>query len=112
LHFKSGADASVHSDYYTARFAKVRDGHKVYWDSRKQAVRQVFTISDLFQNTITYVIKCCSEHQILFTRARGSGHGTISRYGTVVTVISVSAQMGGFLLVYSGTINFTGNKLD
>ena len=38
----------------------------------------------------------------------------LSRYGTVVTVIAVSAQMGGFLLVYSGTINFklaTGNKL-
>ena len=38
----------------------------------------------------------------------------IPRYGTVVTVIAVSAQMGGFLLVYSGTINFklaTGNKL-
>jgi len=39
----------------------------------------------------------------------------ISRYGTVVTVIAVSVQMDGFLLVYSGTINFklaTGNKLD
>ena len=38
----------------------------------------------------------------------------LSRYGAVVTVIAVSAQMGGFLLVYSGTINFklaTGNKL-
>ena len=34
------------------------------------------------------------------------------RYGTVVTVIAVSAQMGSFSLVYSGTINFklaTGN---
>jgi len=39
----------------------------------------------------------------------------ISRYGTVVTVIAVSAQMGGFSLVYSGTMNFKlaiGNKLD
>jgi len=44
-------------DYYTAQFAKARDGHKVYWDSRKQAVRQVFTISNLFQNTIAYIMQ-------------------------------------------------------
>jgi len=44
-------------DYYTARFAKARDGRKVYWDSRKQAARQVFTISDSFQNTIAYVMQ-------------------------------------------------------
>ena len=36
-------------------FAKARDSRKVYWDSRKQAARQVFTISDSFQNTIAYV---------------------------------------------------------
>ena len=44
-------------EYYTARFAKGQDGHKVYWDSRKQVVRQVFTISDSFQNTIAYVMQ-------------------------------------------------------
>jgi len=44
-------------DYYTTRFAKARDGRKVDWDSRKQAVRHVFAISDLFQNTIAYVIQ-------------------------------------------------------
>ena len=37
------SDASVRMDYYTAQFAKARDGRKVYWDSRKQAARQVFT---------------------------------------------------------------------
>jgi len=42
-------------DYYTAWFAKARD--KVYWDSRKQAARQVFAISDSFQNTIAYVMQ-------------------------------------------------------
>ena len=49
------SDTSVHMDYYTARFAKARNGRKVYWDSWKQAARQVFTISDSFQNTIAYV---------------------------------------------------------
>jgi len=44
-------------DYYTVRFAKARDGRKVYWDSRKQAARQVFTISDLFQNMIAILIR-------------------------------------------------------
>jgi len=43
-------------NYYTARFSKARDGRKVYWDSREQAERQVFTISDSFQNMITYVM--------------------------------------------------------
>ena len=32
-------DASVHTDYYTARLTKVQDGRQVYWDSRKQAAR-------------------------------------------------------------------------
>jgi len=41
-------------DYYTARCAKARDGRKVYRDSGKQTV---FTISDLFQNMITYVMQ-------------------------------------------------------
>jgi len=40
-------------DYYTAWFVKAQDGRKVYWDSLKQAARQVITISDSFQNTIT-----------------------------------------------------------
>jgi len=44
-------------DYYTARFAKARDDRKVYWDSRKQAAGQVFTISDSFQNTIAYAVQ-------------------------------------------------------
>jgi len=44
-------------DYYTARFAKAQDGRKVYWDSQKQAVRQVFTISDSFENTIAYIMQ-------------------------------------------------------
>jgi len=44
-------------DYYTAQFAKARDGCKVGWDSRKQAARQVFAISDSFQNTIAYVMQ-------------------------------------------------------
>ena len=44
-------------DYYTARFAKARDDCEVYWDSRKQAARQVFAISDSFQNTIAYVMQ-------------------------------------------------------
>ena len=48
---------SIHKDYYTARFAKARDGRKVYLDSRKPAVREVFAISDLFQNTIAYVMQ-------------------------------------------------------
>ena len=48
------SDASVHMDYYTARFAKAR---KIYWDSRKHAARQVFAISDSFQNTIAYVMQ-------------------------------------------------------
>jgi len=39
-------------DYYTGPLTKARDDRKVYWDSRKQAVRHVFTISDSFQNTI------------------------------------------------------------
>jgi len=39
------------------RFAKARDGCEVYWDRQKQAARQVFTISDPFQNTITYVMQ-------------------------------------------------------
>ena len=58
--FKSGSrvsDTLVHMGYYTARFAKAQDGCKVYWDSRKQAVRQVFTISDSFQNMIAYVMQ-------------------------------------------------------
>ena len=44
------SDASVHVEYYTARFAKARDGRKVYWDSWKQAARRVFALSDSFQN--------------------------------------------------------------
>jgi len=44
-------------DYYTARLAKARDGRKVYWDSRKQAARQIFAISDWSQNTIAYVMQ-------------------------------------------------------
>ena len=36
---------------------KAQDGRKVYWDSRKQAARQVFTVSDSFQNTIAYVMQ-------------------------------------------------------
>jgi len=39
---KSGtqvSDASVHMDYYIALHIKAQDGHKVYWDSRKQAAR-------------------------------------------------------------------------
>jgi len=44
-------------DYYTARFAKARDGCEVYWDRQKQAARQVFTISDPFQNTIAYIMQ-------------------------------------------------------
>jgi len=44
-------------DYYTAGFAKARDGHQVYWDSQKQAARQVFTVSDSFQNMIAYVVQ-------------------------------------------------------
>ena len=32
------SDASVHIDYYTARLTKAWNGHKVNWDSRKQAV--------------------------------------------------------------------------
>ena len=58
--FKFGirvSDASVHMDYYTTRFAKAQDSCKVYWDSRKQAARQVFTISDSFQSTIAYVMQ-------------------------------------------------------
>jgi len=44
-------------DYYITGFAKAPDGRKVYWDSQKQAVRQVFTISDLFQNMVAYIIQ-------------------------------------------------------
>ena len=86
--------------YYTAWFAKAQDGCKVYWNSWKHAVRHVFIISDSFQNMIAYIMqlwlgllqsdgdlkseigpapcdkKCCSEHQTLFARARGSGHET------------------------------------
>ena len=54
------SDTSVHMDYYIALFTKSRDGHKVCWDSQKQAARQVFTISDSFQNTITYVMQLYS----------------------------------------------------
>ena len=57
---KSGtrvSDASVHMDYYTAQFAIAQDGRKVYWDSRKQAARQVLAISDSLQNTIAYVLQ-------------------------------------------------------
>ena len=51
------SDASVHMDYYPVQFSKAQDSRKVYWDSRKQSARQVFTISDLFQNTIDYVMQ-------------------------------------------------------
>jgi len=44
-------------EYYTAWFAKARDGRKAYWDSRKQAARQVFALSDLFQNMIAYFMQ-------------------------------------------------------
>jgi len=44
-------------DYYTAQFAKARDGHKVYWDSLNQAARHVFTISESFQSMIAYVMQ-------------------------------------------------------
>jgi len=45
-------------DYYTAQFAKAQDGCNVYWDSqKKKAVRQVFTISDSFQNTTAYIMQ-------------------------------------------------------
>ena len=57
LHGTQVSDTSVYMDYYTARFATARDGREAYWDSRKQAARQVFTISDSFQNTIAYVMQ-------------------------------------------------------
>ena len=78
-------------------FAKAWDGHKVYWDSRKQAARQVslfpihFKITSCNYNQVFCNLigdlkseigpspcdkKCCSENQTLFARARGSGHET------------------------------------
>ena len=48
--FKYGtwvSDALVHMDYYIAPLAKACDDHKVYWASRKWAVRQVFPTSNL-----------------------------------------------------------------
>jgi len=44
-------------DDCTAWFSKAQDGRKVDWDSRKHAVRHVFTISNSFQNTIAYVMQ-------------------------------------------------------
>jgi len=44
-------------DYYTAQFAKARDGHKVYWDRLKQAARHVMTISKSVQSMISYVMQ-------------------------------------------------------
>jgi len=44
-------------DYYTAWFAKVQYDRRVYWAIRKQAARQVFSISDLFQNMIAYIMQ-------------------------------------------------------
>ena len=50
--FKLGtwvSDISVHMNYDTALVTKAWDGHKVYWNSRKLAVRQVFMTSNLIQ---------------------------------------------------------------
>jgi len=43
---------TVHYD--TVPLAKAQDGHKDYWDSQKQALRQVFTTSNLVQNMILH----------------------------------------------------------
>ena len=47
---------SIWTTSYTAWFAKAQCSRKVYWDSQTQAARQVFTISDSFQNMIAYVM--------------------------------------------------------
>jgi len=31
------------------------DSHKVHWDNRKQAVKQIFTTINLVQNIVTYM---------------------------------------------------------
>ena len=41
------SDASVHMDYYIVPLTKAQDGCKLYWDSRKQAARQVFTTPNI-----------------------------------------------------------------
>ena len=95
------SDASVCMDYYTALFTKAQDGHKVHWDSQKQAARQVFTTSIRFKIWLLMPCKlsllqsdwwsqiwdqsapcdkkCCSECQTHFAHVDGLGTRSVCR---------------------------------